>query len=316
MVSEKNPVVSIIIPVFNGAEYIQETVVSVTNQTFSNWELIITDDGSTDRTPEILAELAEKDLRIHIIRQVNGGMGNARNAAITHARGEFLAFIDADDLWAPDKLEKQVAAIRDTGADLIYTSGYLFKGTVRNVIEKWEVPAGLHGYQDFFTKQLFGFTVPVLSVLVKKEIVTDIGGFEESRKSHLAADYQLWLRIMDKHAMFYGINDCLFYYRIHEKQSTFNDTLALGPVLWSMKLARLSSISESLKLKVMMQRLDRYIVHHADSMNSGKLRELVKLYFQPLGRPLKGILMMFLAMVGKKALINFGYRFLDLSEKL
>lgn len=264
----------------------------------------------------MLSELAKQDTRIRVIRQPNGGMGKARNAAIGLARGEFLAFIDADDLWSPDKLEKQLAAMRETGADLVYSAGYLFRGSVENVTREWQVPPGLYGYDDFFIKQLYGFTVPVLSVLVRKDRVTDIGGFEESRKSHLAADYQLWLRIMDKKALFFGINEYLFYYRIHDKQSTFSDNLALGPVLWSLKLAGLTSISESLKLKVMMQRLDRYIVHHADSIDQGKIRELIKLYFVPIGKPVKGVMMMLLSFLGKKTMLKFGYRFLDLSENL
>lgn len=312
--AESIPEISIIIPVYNGSEYIEETVNSVIAQTCTNWELIITNDGSTDQTGQILKALQDRDSRILVVTQQNGGMGKARNAAIAIARGEYLAFIDADDLWVPEKLDKQLAAMRDSGADLVYTSGYLFKGDLRNIVREWRVPAGMHGYDDFFVKQLYGFTVPVLSVLVKRSLAVAVGGFEESRKSQLAADYQLWLKIMDKGARFFGVDECLFFYRIHEKQSTFGDTLALGPVLWSLKFAKLESIPDSLKLKIMNQRLDRYIIHNADQLSAELLKAYISLYFEPLGNLIKGIKMQLFALLGKQFLQRYGYRYLDLSE--
>jgi teichuronic acid biosynthesis glycosyltransferase TuaG len=310
----KSPLVSVIIPVFNGEEYISETIRSIQSQSFQNWELIITDDGSTDRTAEILKGFAIQDNRIGVLSQPNGGMGKARNFAISKAKGKYLAFIDADDLWFHDKLEKQLHAIQEESADLVYTSGIVFQGSTDNVLEEWNVPHGAQDYNALFLKQMYGFTVPVLSVFVRKECVTDVGGFEENKLSHFAADYQLWLRIMDNGAKFYGIDEPLFYYRVHEKQATFDDSLALGSVLWSLKFAKLNSISEKLKKKIMMQRLDRFVVHHADSLSKKQWNDYLTYYYEPLGAPLKGLWMKWMHYFGPYVFKRFAYRFLDLSE--
>ena len=100
--------ISIITPAYNSAKYIAQTVYSVQNQTYSNWELIIVDDCSQDRTVEIVANLAANDTRIKLIQlAVNSGSGVARNTALNEASGNYIAFLDADDLWKPTKLQEQ-----------------------------------------------------------------------------------------------------------------------------------------------------------------------------------------------------------------
>jgi teichuronic acid biosynthesis glycosyltransferase TuaG len=310
------PLVSIIIPVFNGDQYLNETIESVRAQTYTNWELIITNDGSTDNTGNLIKAKAEQDIRIKIIHQSNLGMGKARNEAIKIATADYLAFIDADDLWQPSKLEKQVNVIMSSGADLIYTSGHTFSQSTSNTIKFWQMPQGMHVYNDFFLKQLYGYTVPVLSVLVRKDKVIEVGGFVEDRKAHLAADFQLWLKLMDSKSCFYGIDEPLFFYRVHDKQSTAYDSLALDQVLWSMKFANLKSISVRAKYKVMEQRLNRYLIHNADSLTKDVMFKYIELYKDIFKKNIKRNLMKLAYSSGLSNFKRFGYKYLDLSESL
>ena len=117
------PLVSIIIPAYNADRFIGETLRSVLLQTCQNIEIIVVDDGSKDDTAAIVGQFAERDPRIMLIQQANAGVAAARNCAIKHSRGEFVAPIDSDDLWYPHKIEKQVERILHASADtgLVYT---------------------------------------------------------------------------------------------------------------------------------------------------------------------------------------------------
>ena len=108
--------VSIITPCYNGGRYLADTIESVLGQTYAQWEMIIVDDGSTDDTPRIAEGYAARDGRIRLIRQENGGTARARNAAMRQARGRYIALLDADDLWEPDFLEKQLGFMDETKA--------------------------------------------------------------------------------------------------------------------------------------------------------------------------------------------------------
>jgi glycosyltransferase involved in cell wall biosynthesis len=116
------PLVSVIIPAFNAAEYIRQTVNSVLAQTYQALEVIVVDDGSSDTTSAIVEEFQARDARIQLVQQSNAGVGAARNAGICRARGKYIAPLDADDLWVPEKLEKQVARMEQcgNGTGLVY----------------------------------------------------------------------------------------------------------------------------------------------------------------------------------------------------
>jgi glycosyltransferase involved in cell wall biosynthesis len=119
--------VSVIVPAFNAAAYIRQTLNSVLAQTYREIEVIVVDDGSSDATANIVEEFVTRDARFQLIRQSNAGVGAARNTAIRKARGKYLAPLDADDLWSPDKLEAQVACMEQSGTDtgLVYCGSTL-----------------------------------------------------------------------------------------------------------------------------------------------------------------------------------------------
>lgn len=117
--------VSIITPTYNSADFISETIEAIQAQTFQDWELLITDDCSTDGTREIVQEYVDNDPRIKLYTlERNSGAGAARNNSLGHARGRYIAFCDSDDRWTPDKLERQVAFMKDKDCAVSYTSYY------------------------------------------------------------------------------------------------------------------------------------------------------------------------------------------------
>ena len=124
------PLVSIIMPAYNSEKYISESIESVIKQTYQNWELLITDDKSQDSTRTIVKSYSKKDPRIKLFfNSENGGAGVARNNSIKEANGRFIAFLDADDIWLPEKLEKQINFMLEGEYIFTYTAYQKFKGT-------------------------------------------------------------------------------------------------------------------------------------------------------------------------------------------
>lgn len=118
----KNNIVSIITPCYNGEKYISETIESVIKQTYSNWEMLIIDDGSTDNSAKIIDKYVSKDGRIRFLRQKNSGSATARNNGIKHAKGRFIALLDADDIWKPNFLEEQLKFMKEKNTICVFSS--------------------------------------------------------------------------------------------------------------------------------------------------------------------------------------------------
>jgi len=146
--------VSVIMPAYNAEKYIAESIESVLAQTYEQWELLIIDDGSADRTKAIAESYAVRDERIQYIFQLNGKQGRARNKGIAAAHGEMIAFLDADDIWLPSKLEVQVAEMKEKGADLVFADTCSINEEGKMLQPSWHVCEGIYagasGLQDFF----------------------------------------------------------------------------------------------------------------------------------------------------------------------
>ena len=116
----RQPLVSVIMPAYNAEKYIGEAIASVCAQTYENWELLILDDGSADRTAEIAQAYAQRDARIRVLRNLqNMGVARTRNRGFDLAQGEWIALLDSDDRWRVQKLEKQLAVARSSDADIV-----------------------------------------------------------------------------------------------------------------------------------------------------------------------------------------------------
>lgn len=175
-----SPKVSVIIPTYNCASMIAECLDSVLNQTFKDFEVIVIDDGSTDDTERVIAPYKN---RITYIRQVNQGAAAARNRGIKEARGDYIAFLDSDDLWFPDKLEKQILFLaQHPEYDMICGNGVFFGGGEKDgkpVITRKRVATIKKEGLTLKNIYLKGLIYPS-TMLVKKSVLDDIGGFDSS----------------------------------------------------------------------------------------------------------------------------------------
>ncbi len=186
-----NPKVSICIPTYNRKDYLKETLDSVFAQTYKDYEVIVVDDGSTDGTKDMLDRSGYK---LRYQWQANAGVAAARNVLIKLAKGEFIAFIDSDDLFLPNAIERLLGAIENESGNVIAYSSYLRIDPNGKVIGKCK--RKLHN--GYITTQLFrSIFVHTLGSMFPKKILKDIGGFDESLL--VAEDYDLWLRLSLKH---------------------------------------------------------------------------------------------------------------------
>ena len=191
------PLVSVIIPVYNGAEFIGDAIASATTQTYRNLEIIVVDDGSRDSSLEIAKRLAASDNRIRVIAQTNGGVAKARNAAITAALGDFIAPLDADDLWLPTKIERQMTRMSADGDECGFVYSWWATidpaGKVLDRSPRWTVAGN-----RFDTLLLINFTGNASAPLFRKRCLIEAGGYNPklaAASSGGCEDYEVVLRV-------------------------------------------------------------------------------------------------------------------------
>ncbi len=198
-------------PCYNAEAYLESTIANVFEQTYSNIELIIVDDGSTDSSPELLSKSAKKYSALTVLKQEKSGPYVARNLALQHAKGDFIAFLDADDYWRPDCLEKLYRALIKANADLSYCGW-------QNVVENGEdgplyvPPAYEDG--DMFAYFLKACPWPIHAALTRKSIVNKLEGF--STRCYSAMDYDFWIRLSAITQNIVLVPEVLAFYRWHQ----------------------------------------------------------------------------------------------------
>lgn len=198
--NRKDILVSIITPVYNSEEYIGEAIKSVLAQTHTNWEMLIADDCSTDGTAEVIEEF--KDPRIKYFRlEENAGAAVARNKALEKAQGKYIAFLDADDMWKPNKLEKQLNFMITNNIGFSF-AGYEIVRENKNKIIK--VPLKLN-YSQFMKNTIIG----TLTVMLNSDIVGEVK-LVNVKKDH---DSMTWAKLLRNGHTAYGLNESLAYYR-------------------------------------------------------------------------------------------------------
>lgn len=179
-------------PAYNVASYIVETLESVFAQTFNDYEVILVNDGSPD-TEELEHALAPYQDRIHYIKQQNRGAGAARNEALRAARGEFIAFLDADDLWRPNYLEEQVSFVQRGNYDLVYADALLF-GDSPLAGRTFMETAPSKGEVTFLSLVTHRCAITTSGVVTRKKLIFDVGLFDEELRN--SQDFDLWLRLV------------------------------------------------------------------------------------------------------------------------
>lgn len=199
--------VSIITPMYNGEKFVAETIKSVLNQTYSNWEMLIVDDGSKDKGAEIVNEFASTNSKIKLVQQANGGSASARNNGIRLAKGQYIALLDADDTWNSNFLEKQFKLMRDKKALLVYSSHTRINENSEEILKPFIVPEKVT-----YTDLLKTCSISCLTGLYDTEKFGKVY-LREDMKS-LRDDYVYWLEIIKKVKVAYGNKEVLANYRI------------------------------------------------------------------------------------------------------
>lgn len=224
--------VSIIMPSYNTARFIEESIKSVLAQTYTNWELIIVDDASTDDTDEvvnqvILSGAKDPDPRIHYLKNAqNSGAAVSRNRALAQAKGKWIAFLDSDDLWAPDKLEKQLKFMAE--------KGYAFSYTRYAEIDENGGQTGVTvgGPAHISKTGMYNYCWPgCLTVMYDREVVGDIQ-IADIKKNN---DYAMWLKVVRK-APCHLLPETLASYRKRGGSISRHSYVAL--IKWHYKLYR------------------------------------------------------------------------------
>lgn len=197
--SPNKPLVSIIIPCYNQASFLNETFISISDQTYIHWEAIIIDDGSTDNTGAIAIDWCNKDGRFKYFYKANGGLSDARNFGISKALGQYIQFLDSDDLISPNKLLLQVASLEKNCADVsICTSEFFYDDNYHNrFINNYQLDqfpiqnaSGCDLLPLFLTDNRF----PVSSPLLRRQTIFEAGHFDTQLKS--LEDWDYWFRIL------------------------------------------------------------------------------------------------------------------------
>lgn len=211
--------VSVIVPVYNGANFIEKTVKSILEQTFASFELLLIDDGSKDNSFDIIKSLSSKDSRIKCLQKENGGVAHARNHGIKLAQGEFIAFCDQDDLWLPEKLSKQVALFESQEVGVVYC-GSIVRNEMTNVETKTILSERNKGW--VFEKLLEKNFVGCCTAIVKKCYLDEVGGFDSAKELMGVDDWHVFLKL-SLVAKFDYVNDHLAVHIFHGDNYSLND---------------------------------------------------------------------------------------------
>jgi len=199
-----NTLVSIIMPAYNAEKYIAESIDSVLNQHYSSWELLIIDDCSKDATSQIIKRYSIRDNRIKsIVLPYNVGVAGARNAGIDKAKGRYLAFLDSDDLWLPQKLAVQIEFMQKNNIAFSYTQYRQFNGEKKNSGSIIKVEKMVE-----YRALLKGNTIGCLTVVIDRKYISE---FRMPLCRH--EDYVTWLNILKQGYVAYGLNEDLARYR-------------------------------------------------------------------------------------------------------
>ena len=205
MKDKQSVLVSVVIPCYNQAAFLPETLESVLSQTYENWEVIIVNDGSPDETEAIAHKYKVLDDRIHYVYQENGGLPSARNKGIEQAKGEFILPLDSDDIIKPQYIEEAMKAFGENPQlKVVYCLGVMFG----NINEPWDLR--YRGYKSLLVRNAF-----FCSSFFRKSDWLKIGGYDESMRKGFE-DWEFFIRLLDEQSQVYQIPQPLFYYRKKE----------------------------------------------------------------------------------------------------
>jgi len=201
------PKVSIIMPAYNAEKYIGASIESVLEQSYKNWELIIVNDDSKDATPEIINQYAKKDKRLVVTKNTtNQGIAKTKNKAIKLARGQFISFLDNDDCWYSNKLEKQIQVLEETSYPFVFSSYDKMDADGKKIKSKVRV-SGKYDYKKMLRANYIGALTAIYSVEALGKFYFD--------DRFVIEDYVYWLQLLKETNFAFAINEPLAIYRVH-----------------------------------------------------------------------------------------------------
>jgi glycosyltransferase involved in cell wall biosynthesis len=228
----QNPTVSVVIPTYNRVQSLQEAIQSVLDQTYQDFEVIVVDDGSTDGTNEMVKKMADPSGHIRYIHQGNQGVSAARNYGIQEARGKYIAFLDSDDLFLPNKLEYQVGYLDNNSSVGLVHSSFINVDVHNNEIGITKARLQGHVYK----KCLFGCAMMPSMVMIRSGVFEKVGRFDEELR--IGEDTDLWIRIA-RHFKIGAISAPLVKYRVHQG-NPHRDPDILDKVYWHITRKQLT----------------------------------------------------------------------------
>lgn len=207
MADKEQPLVSIVVPVYNSKLFIADTIATVQAQSYSNWELLLIDDCSTDNSVELIKQLKKDDKRIKLISmERNSGAALARNMGIDTAKGQYLAFLDADDIWASTKLEKQVIFMQKAKSVFSFTSYEFAEENGSPTGKKVYVPTALSYGEALKRSAIFTSTVLInLSIISKSDLMMP--------NYKIGEETATWWHLLKQYGDAQGVNEILSFYR-------------------------------------------------------------------------------------------------------
>lgn len=254
------PQVSVIIPAFNAEKYLERTLESVVDQTFRDFEVWVVNDGSTDRTEEVAKDFESRDKRVQLLTISNSGVANARNTGLAVARGKLVAFLDADDLWHPSKLEKQVARLEDCRNNSQIAGCYSLFRRIREDDTVFQSGSSYGPSGCIFGSHLvLNYVGNGSSLLVHKSVAKQVGGFDPSyAKKGIGGceDWDFQLRILEDHGLV-SVPEFLVGYREYSGNMSSNyQAMALGRIEMVQRFINVKQLPKSL------QKLALQSTHH------------------------------------------------------
>lgn len=210
--------VSIIIPVYNQEKFLIETLNAVMNQTYSNWECILVNDGSTDNSVAVLNPFLTQDNRFHFINSDNKGVSNARNLALQQVNGDYILFLDGDDLIHPEKIQLAISNFqKDTDLSIVFNTTSYFQDTIKNCLYEMKIAPELLNFNDLLLYWGDKIILPIHSAIIKKSLLE---GIEYNRELTAQEDWLVWLRLFQKKPKVIVVEKVLSYYRKHNSSRT------------------------------------------------------------------------------------------------
>lgn len=210
--------VSIIIPVYNQEKYLKETLNSVIHQTYSNWECILVNDGSRDSSVAIINEHIAQDSRFYFIDSENKGVSNARNLALQQVKGDYVLFLDGDDLIHPEKIHQAIFNFeKNPDLSIVFNTTSYFQDSIENNLHEIKIDAELLNFNGLLFYWGEKITLPIHSAIIKKSLFE---GIEFNCELTAQEDWLVWLRLFQKNPKVLVLDTVLSYYRKHNSSRT------------------------------------------------------------------------------------------------